>query len=41
MAQLENIEALEKRLWNAVDTRRTNSNYANNEYFIPVSEADD
>ncbi len=36
MAQLENIEAIEKRLWNAADTLRTNSNYASNEYFMPV-----
>ena len=36
MAQLENIEAIEKRLWNAADTLRANSNYASNEYFIPV-----
>ena len=36
MAQLENIEAIEKRLWNAADTLRSNSNYASNEYFMPV-----
>ncbi|GAI76716.1 unnamed protein product, partial [marine sediment metagenome] len=36
MAQLENIEAIEKRLWNAADTLRANSNYASNEYFLPV-----
>ncbi len=36
MAQLEHIEALEKRLWNAADTLRANSNYASNEYFLPV-----
>ena len=36
MAQLENIEALEKRLWNAADNLRANSNYASNEYFMPV-----
>ncbi|MBN1841496.1 MAG: N-6 DNA methylase [Deltaproteobacteria bacterium] len=36
MAQLENIEAIEKRLWNAADTLRSNSNYASNEYFLPV-----
>jgi len=34
--QLENIEAIEKRLWNAADTLRSNSNYASNEYFMPV-----
>ncbi len=36
MAQLENIEAIEKRLWNAADNLRANSNYASNEYFLPV-----
>jgi type I restriction enzyme M protein len=36
MAQLENIEAIEKRLWNAADMLRSNSNYASNEYFMPV-----
>lgn len=36
MAQVENIEAIEKRLWNAADTLRANSNYASNEYFMPV-----
>jgi type I restriction enzyme M protein len=36
MAQLENIEAIEKRLWRAADTLRANSNYASNEYFMPV-----
>ncbi|TEB08512.1 putative type I restriction enzymeP M protein [Pelotomaculum schinkii] len=36
MSQLENIEAIEKRLWNAADTLRANSNYASNEYFMPV-----
>ena len=34
--QLQNIEAIEKRLWEAADTLRTNSNYASNEYFLPV-----
>jgi type I restriction enzyme M protein len=34
--QLQNIEAIEKRLWEAADTLRTNSNYASNEYFMPV-----
>jgi type I restriction enzyme M protein len=28
MAQLEHIEAIVKRLWNAADTLRANSNYA-------------
>ena len=36
MPQLENIEAIEKRLWGAADTLRANSNYASNEYFMPV-----
>ncbi len=34
--QLEHIEAIEKRLWNAADNLRSNSNYASNEYFMPV-----
>ncbi len=36
MAQLENIEAIERRLWSAADQLRANSNYASNEYFLPV-----
>jgi len=36
MTQLENIEAIEKRLWSAADTLRANSNYASNQYFMPV-----
>ena len=36
MPQLENIEAIEKRLWGAADTLRANSTYASNEYFMPV-----
>ncbi len=36
MTQLEYIEAIEKRLWGVVDTMRANSNYASNEYFLPV-----
>ncbi|MBC7365262.1 MAG: N-6 DNA methylase, partial [Undibacterium sp.] len=36
MPQLENIDAIEKRLWNAADNLRANSNYASNEYFLPV-----
>ncbi len=36
MAQLENIEAIEKRLWKAADTLRSNSELASNEYFLPV-----
>jgi len=37
MPQLEHIEAIEKRLWTAADTLRANSNYASNEYFLPVT----
>jgi type I restriction enzyme M protein len=36
MPQLEQIEAIEKRLWKAADTLRSSSNYASNEYFLPV-----
>lgn len=36
MAQLDNIEAIEKRLWSGADNLRANSNYASNEYFLPV-----
>jgi len=36
MPQLEQIEAIEKRLWKAADTLRANSNCASNEYFMPV-----
>ncbi len=36
MAQLEHIEAIEMRLWSAADNLRANSNYASNEYFLPV-----
>jgi type I restriction enzyme M protein len=31
LAQLEHIEAIEKRLWAAADMLRANSNYASNE----------
>lgn len=34
--QLEHIEAIERRLWSAADSLRANSNYASNEYFMPV-----
>jgi type I restriction-modification system DNA methylase subunit len=37
--QLEHIAAIEKRLWNAADTLHSNSNYASNESFMPVSLA--
>lgn len=33
---MENIETIEKRLWSSADTLRANSNYASNEYFLPV-----
>jgi len=36
LSQLEHIEAIERRLWGAADTLRANSNYASNEYFLPV-----
>ncbi len=36
MSQLDSIEAIGKRLWTAADTLRANSNYASNEYFMPV-----
>ncbi|MEO0474360.1 MAG: N-6 DNA methylase [Planctomycetota bacterium] len=35
MAQVD-IESIEKRLWGAADQLRANSNYASNEYFMPV-----
>ena len=36
MPQLENLDVIEKRLWSAADNLRANSNYASNEYFLPV-----
>jgi len=36
LAQLEHIEAIEKRLWGAADMLRANSRLASNEYFLPV-----
>ena len=36
MVQLEHIEAIERRLWSAADTLRANSNFAANEFFMPV-----
>jgi type I restriction enzyme M protein len=36
MSQLEHIETMEKRLWSSADNLRANSNYASNEYFLPV-----
>jgi type I restriction enzyme M protein len=34
--QLERIGEIEKRLWTGADTLRANSNFASNEYFLPV-----
>ena len=34
--QLESISEVEKRLWAGTDTLRANSNFASNEYFLPV-----
>ena len=36
MAQLENIEAIGKRLWNAADNLRANSNYASQNAIAPL-----
>ncbi len=36
MSQLEQMEAIEKRLRKATDTLRTKPNYASNEYVLPV-----
>ena len=33
---LEQIGNIEKRLWGSADTLRANSNFASNEYFMPV-----
>jgi type I restriction enzyme M protein len=33
---LEGIGEVEKRLWASADTLRANSNFASNEYFLPV-----
>ncbi|WP_201791902.1 type I restriction-modification system subunit M [Sphingopyxis witflariensis] len=33
---IENIEAVERRLWTAADQLRANSDFASNEYFMPV-----
>lgn len=33
---MNNIEALEKRLWGAADQLRANSGLGSNEYFLPV-----
>lgn len=36
MPQLENIESIEKDLWSSADSLRANSNFASNDYFLPV-----
>lgn len=36
MTQLENIEAIEKRLWSSADTLRANGTFASNEGFLPI-----
>ncbi len=36
MSQPEHLETIERRLWRAADTLRANSEYASNEYFLPV-----
>ena len=33
---MQDIETIEKRLWTSADNLRANSNYASNEYFLPV-----
>lgn len=33
---MKDLEAIERRLWSSADTLRTNSNYASNEYMMPV-----
>jgi type I restriction enzyme M protein len=33
---MHNIEAIERRLWNAADQLRGNSEFASNEYFLPI-----
>ena len=33
---MEHIGEIEKRLWSSADTLRANSNFASNEYFLPV-----
>lgn len=34
--ELDNIGEIEKRLWSGADNLRANSNFASNEYFLPV-----
>jgi type I restriction enzyme M protein len=38
LAQLEHIEAIERRLWTAADTLRANSTCASSQYFLPVMD---
>ena len=33
---MDSIGTIEKRLWSSADTLRANSNFASNEYFLPV-----
>ena len=33
---MHNIEAIERRLWIAADQRRGNSEFASNEYYLPI-----
>ena len=33
---MHNIEAIERRLWNAAGQLRGNSEFASNEYFLPI-----
>jgi type I restriction enzyme M protein len=33
---MHNIEAIERRLWNAADQLCGNSEFASNEYFLPI-----
>lgn len=36
MSQMDNIDALQKRLWKSADTLRSNSGLASNQYMMPV-----
>ncbi|NJN82370.1 MAG: SAM-dependent DNA methyltransferase, partial [Caldilineaceae bacterium] len=36
MSQLDQLEAIERRLWSSADNLRANSTYASNQYFLPV-----
>ena len=35
---MEHIGEIEKRLWSSANNLRANSNFASNEYFLPVME---